>query len=74
MLWLGLFPGAEEAPAFVIYLGIVLGVVGLVVPIGLWMLKTWSFWATVIASVLNLLLGAPGLVMGRPPPCELLSQ
>jgi uncharacterized membrane protein (DUF2068 family) len=41
----------------------VLGIVGLVVTVGLWMLKKWSFWATVVVCVLNLLLGAPGVFM-----------
>jgi hypothetical protein len=27
------------------------------------MMKPWSIWATVIVCVLNLLLGAPGVVM-----------
>jgi hypothetical protein len=58
-----LFPGVEEPPAGVIYSGIVLGIVGLVVAVGLWMLKTWSFWATIVISVLSLLLGAPGVVL-----------
>ncbi len=62
--WLLLFPGAEEPPAFVIYSGVVLGIVGLVVAVGLWMTKTWSFGATIVVSVLNLLLGAPGVVLG----------
>ncbi len=62
--WMLLFPGAEEPPAFVIYSGYVLGIVGLVVAIGLWMLKRWSFWATIVVCVLNFLLGAPGVVMG----------
>ena len=48
---------------FVLYSGIVVGIVGLIVAIGLWMMQTWSFWATVIVCVLNLLLGAPGVVM-----------
>ena len=60
--WMLLFPGAEEPPAFVIYSGYVLGIVGLVVAVGLWMLKRWSFWATIVVCVLNFLLGAPGLV------------
>jgi hypothetical protein len=63
-LWRLLFPGAEEPPTFVIYTGIVLGVGGLVVAIGLWMMEAWSFWATVAVCVLNLLSGAPGLVLG----------
>src|SRR5215212_4620387 len=35
-----LFPGVEEPPAFVIYSGYVVGVVGLVVTVGLWMQKS----------------------------------
>jgi hypothetical protein len=60
--WSYLFPDAEP-PDFVLYAGIVLGIVGLVVAVGLWMLKAWSFWATVVVSVLNFLLGAPGVVL-----------
>src|SRR5215203_2077581 len=58
-----LFPGAEEAPAFLIYSGYVLGVVGLVAAVGLWMLKPWSYWTTIVVCALNFLLGAPGVVM-----------
>ena len=59
--WMLLFPGVEEPPAFVIYSGIVVGIVGLVVAVGLWMMKAWSFWATIIVCVLNLLsLGSAG--------------
>ena len=62
--WLLLFPGVEEQPpAFVIYSGYVLGIVGLVVAVGLWMMKAWSLWATIVVCVLNFLLGAPGVVM-----------
>ena len=57
-----LFPGAEEPPAFILYSGYVVGIVGLVVAIGLWMLKKWSFWATIIVSGLNFLFGLPGLL------------
>lgn len=59
-----LFPGVGDPPAFIYYSGIVLGIVGLLVAFGLWMLKTWSFWATIIVAVLNLLVGAPGIVLG----------
>jgi uncharacterized membrane protein (DUF2068 family) len=62
--WWFLFPGVEDPPAFVIYSGIVVGLVGLVVAAGLWMLKTWSLRAAVIVCVINLLVGAPGVVMG----------
>ena len=57
-----LFPGVEEPPAFVIYSGYVLGIVGLVVTVGLWMLKPWSYWATMVVCVLNFLFGLPGLL------------
>ena len=51
-------------PAFVIYTGLVLGVVGLGVAVGLWMMQAWSYWATIIVCALNLLSGAPGVVLG----------
>jgi hypothetical protein len=57
-----LFPGAEEPPAFILYSGYVVGIVGLVAAVGLWMLKPWSYWTTIVVSALNFLLGAPGLV------------
>ena len=56
-----LFPGAEEPPAFVIYSGYVLGIVGLVVAIGLWRLNKWSFWLTIVVCVINILLNVFGL-------------
>jgi hypothetical protein len=62
--WQILFSGTEDPPAFIYYSGIVLGIVGLLVVFGLWTLKTWGFWATIIVAVLNLLLGAPGIVLG----------
>ena len=62
--WLLLFPWAQPPPAFVIYTGFVLGVVGLVVAVGLWMTKAWSYRATIVICVLNLLAGAPGVVLG----------
>ena len=62
--WLLLFPGLQEQPpAFVLYWGYVLGIAGLVVAVGLWMMKPWSLWTTVIVCVLNFLLGAPGVMM-----------
>jgi hypothetical protein len=62
--WWFLFPGVDEPPAFVVYSGIVVGLVGLVVATGLWMLKKWSLRAAVIVCVINFVLGAPGVVMG----------
>src|SRR5215203_3008999 len=57
-----LFPGVVEPPAFLNYLGYVLGIAGIVVAIGLWMMQKWSLWATIVVCVLNFLLGAPGVV------------
>ena len=44
------------------YVIIVLGVLGLVGAAGLWMLKRWALWLTIVVSVLNILAAAPGLV------------
>ena len=54
-----LLPGSEQIPAVVIYGGIVLGVAGLVASAGLWMLKKWGLWLTVIVNVLGALSAAP---------------
>jgi hypothetical protein len=56
------FPGAVEPPAFIIYSGYVVGIAGIVVAIGLWMMQKWSLWATIVVCVLNFLSGAPGVV------------
>src|SRR5829696_1512969 len=58
-----LSPGAVEPPAFIIYSGYVLGIAGIVVAIGLWMMQKWSLWATIVVCVLNFLSGAPGVLM-----------
>ena len=55
-----LFP-SEGIPAFVVYLGVVLGVVGLIAAAGLWMLKRWALWLTIVVAVLNILSAAPGI-------------
>src|SRR5215216_8119708 len=57
-----LFP-SEGVPAFVIYLGVVLGVVGLIAAAGIWMLKRWALWLTIIVCVLNILSAAPGIAI-----------
>jgi uncharacterized membrane protein (DUF2068 family) len=61
--WLALLPGSEEAPAAVVYTGIVLGVLGIVAGVGLWFTKPWSYWATIIISVINILLNGSGIFM-----------
>jgi hypothetical protein len=55
-----LLPGSEGVPGVVLYSGIVLGIVGLVAAVGLWMLNKWSLWLTIVVSVLNILSAAPG--------------
>ena len=71
--WLLLFPEAEQPPAFVLYTGLVLGIVGLVVAVGLWMMKAWSYWATIIVCVLNFLSGVPGVILGPTAGIQVLS-
>ncbi len=61
-LFLFLFPGAEEPPAFILYSGYVLGIAGLAAAVGLWMMKRWSFWLTIVVCVLNFLLALPGVL------------
>ena len=46
---------------FVVYLGVALGVAGLLASAGLWMLRKWSVWLTIIVSGRNLLSAAPGV-------------
>src|SRR5829696_3083105 len=55
-----LFP-LEGVPEFVVYLGVVLGIAGMVTSAGLWMLRKWSVWLTIIVSGRNLLSAAPGM-------------
>ena len=55
---------ASEVPAFVTYLGVILGVVGLVAAYGLWALKRWGVWLTIILSAVNILLSVPPLLFG----------
>ena len=53
---------SEGIPASVIYLGVVLGVLGLIGAAGLWMLRRWGLWITVVVAAVNILSAAPGLV------------
>ena len=55
---------AAEVPAFVTYLGFILGVVGLVAAYGLWALKRWSVWLTIILSAVSILLSVPPILFG----------
>ena len=57
----------------VVYVIIVLGVLGLVAAVGLWMLKRWALWLTIVDSVLNILAAAPGLVFAPDPTSRALA-
>ena len=61
--WWYAFPGVEEPPAFVIYSGIALGIVGVAAAVGLWMIKACSLWLAIVVCVLIIHLNVPGLVM-----------
>jgi hypothetical protein len=42
--------------------GAVLGILGLIATVGLWLLKRrWSVWSTIVVSVLNIVSSAPGI-------------
>ena len=64
----------EGIPAVVVYLGVVLGVAGLVGTAGLWMLRKWSIWLTIVVSALSLLSAAPGIALRQTPHCKPLPQ
>ncbi len=61
-----LFP-TEGIPAFIVYSGVVLGVVGLITVAGLWTLKKWSLWLTIVIAVVNILSAAPGFAFAPTP-------
>jgi hypothetical protein len=52
---------SEEVPAFIVYLNVASGVAGLVAAGGLWTLKRWAMWATIVLCVLVILSAAPGI-------------
>ena len=52
-----------DYPTIVIYLGVALGVCGLVAAAGLWAMRRWGLWLAVIVSTLNILLAAPGIAV-----------
>jgi hypothetical protein len=58
--WSSIFPEAQEPPAFILYLTIVLAIVGFVAATGLWPLQWWSVGATVVIGELNVVLAVLG--------------
>ena len=64
-LWAEAIPRKEEVPALVVYTTVVVGVAGFLGAAGLWMLRKWSLWLTIVVCVLNVLDAAAG-VAGAP--------
>ena len=60
-------------PPSAVYILIALGVLGLVGAAGLWMLKRWALWLTIVVCVLNILASAPGLVFAPDPTSRALA-
>jgi len=60
-LWANAIPREEAAPAFIIYLTVVVGIAGLIGAAGLWMLRKWGMWLSIVVCVLNILDAAPGV-------------
>lgn len=50
-----------DYPTIVLFLGGALGVVGLLAAAGLWQMRRWGLLLTIIVSMLNILLAAPGI-------------
>src|SRR6266508_889404 len=57
--------GDESVPQAAIAISLVLGVVGIIAAVGLWLLRRWGMIATVVVAALNLLFSLPG-VPGAP--------
>lgn len=51
-----------------VIINLILGIAELVLGWGLWTLRPWAFWATVILEVINLLLGIFALIQGNASP------
>lgn len=52
---------SNGVPGVVVYGTAVLGLVGLVAAYGLWTLKKWGVWVTIVLSLLNALAAVPGI-------------
>jgi hypothetical protein len=64
-MWAEAIPREEEVPALVVYTTVVVGIAGFLGAAGLWMLRKWSLWLTIVVCVLNVLDAAAG-VAGAP--------
>ncbi len=50
-----------DYPTFILFLGVAFGVVGLLAAAGVWRLRRWGLWLTIVVSVLNLVFSVPGI-------------
>ena len=57
----------DGVPPLVVYSGVALGALSLVAAAGLWALKRWSVWLTIIVSLVNILSAVPGLLFAPTP-------
>jgi uncharacterized membrane protein (DUF2068 family) len=56
--------GPHKEPMVAIILAVVFGVVGIAAAIGLWLLRRWGYFLTLVVTALNLLSMIPGVVFG----------
>ncbi len=54
----------EGIPAAAVYIGAVEGVVSLVGATGLWLLRKWGLWLSIVVCVLDILDFAPAIFVG----------
>lgn len=53
--------GPDGVPVFIARLALVLGGLGLIAAIGLWLKQGWAKWLAVLVLIVNALSAAPGL-------------
>jgi uncharacterized membrane protein (DUF2068 family) len=57
----------NSIPYPAVVLGLVIGVLGIVSSYGLWRRERWGLVLTLVLQVLNILMGAPGVLFGPEP-------
>jgi uncharacterized membrane protein (DUF2068 family) len=58
--WEKVFPGEDVPPDFIVMISTVLGIAGLIAAVGLWLLKRWSYWLTIVVGIMNVALSVLG--------------
>ena len=59
--------GGETPPYFILLLGLIMGVVGVVAAFGAWKGQRWGIILTIFANVVNGLSAAPGMLFAPTP-------